>query len=322
MIRCGRASRVALLLLATVGGLLTESCAQAGQTVRLPAALCRDGSLFADGVESGPLYSPDATPGAALVNPGNQQRQVLVGSNLRTYYLRVPPLYRADRPLPVLILLHGATGSSSTTPAAAQDLRDLFSASADRAGVLLVAPPASGASGGWEPSADLPFIEAILDDLEMAVVLDRQRRSLWGFSAGGHVAHGLALWNSEVFAAYAVKAGVLQAYAGVTRRRSRRVRCPCTAGLAPAIPCCRSRKTTCCVSSTRDGRLMTPCSTAKSAEGTVTARPMPTRPCLGCVAGPWCRSGRQARVRHGGRFVLRPIGHRHPHRWRASMQCR
>lgn len=177
MIRCGRASRVALLLLATVGGLLTESCAQAGQTVRLPAALCRDGSLFADGVESGPLYSPDATPGAALVNPGNQQRQVLVGSNLRTYYLRVPPLYRA--------------------------------------GVLLVAPPASGASGGWEPSADLPFIEAILDDLEMAVVLDRQRRSLWGFSAGGHVAHGLALWNSEVFAAYAVKAGVLQAYAGV-----------------------------------------------------------------------------------------------------------
>lgn len=210
-----RASRVATLLLATVGGLLTESGAQAQQTLRLPAAMCRDGSLFADGIESGPLYSPDATPGAALVNPGNQQRQVLVSSNLRTYYLRVPPLYRADRPLPVLILLHGATGSSATTPDAAQDLRDLFSASADRTGVLLVAPPASGASGGWEPSADLPFIEAILDDLEMAVVLDRQRRSLWGFSAGGHVAHGLALWNSEVFAAYAVKAGVLQAYAGV-----------------------------------------------------------------------------------------------------------
>jgi len=216
VIRFRRASRVALFLLVVVGDLLTGAGAQALQTVRLPTALCRDGGLFADGIESGPVYSPDASTGAGVVIPGNQQRQVLVSSSLRTYYLRVPPLYRADRPVPVVILLHGATGSSATTPDAAQDLRDLFSASADRAGVLLVAPPASGNSGGWEPSADFPFIEAILDDLEMAVVLDRQRRSLWGFSAGGHVAHGLALWNSDVFAAYAVKAGVLEAYAGTT----------------------------------------------------------------------------------------------------------
>jgi phospholipase/carboxylesterase len=202
-------------MLAMVSGVLSFASAQAQQTRWLPASACRDGSLFADGIESGAIYSPDASSGAGPVASGNQQRQVLVGSSLRTYYVRVPPLYRADRPAPVLILLHGATGSSATTAAAAQDLRDLFSASADRAGVVLVAPPASGSSGGWVPAVDFIFIQAIQNDLAAAYVIDRQRRSVWGFSAGGHVAHGLVLGNAGLYAAYAVKAGVLEAYAGI-----------------------------------------------------------------------------------------------------------
>ena len=196
-------------MLAMVSGMLSFASAQAQQTRWLPASACRDGSLFADGIESGAIYSPDASSGAGPVASGNQQRQVLVGSSLRTYYVRVPPLHRADRPAPVLILLHGATGSSATTAVAAQDLRDLFSASADRAGVVLVAPPASGSSGGWVPAVHFIFIQAIQNDLAAAYVIDRQRRSVWGFSAGGHVAHGLVLGNAGLYAAYAVKAGVL-----------------------------------------------------------------------------------------------------------------
>ena len=52
--------------------------------------------------------------------------------------------------------------------------------------------------------------------MEAQYNIERRRRLLWGFSAGGHFGHGVGLANAAFFAAYGVNAGVLAGYAGST----------------------------------------------------------------------------------------------------------
>ncbi len=81
----------------------------------------------------------------------------------------------------------------------------------------MIAPIASGASGGWsldDPPGtgdDVAMMLAVLSDATTAYNVERSRTYLWGFSAGGHVAHEVALNHGGLFAAYGVSAGVLRA---------------------------------------------------------------------------------------------------------------
>ena len=222
-----------LLMLSALG----SSIAQAA-TVQLPASACRTGDLFVDGFETNTPYAANPSTGGTGV-PGDAQRSVSVSSTgqTRTYFLRVPPLHSAARPAPLLVLLHGATGSQATTEAAAQALRSLFATAADRLGFIVLAAPASGSQGGWLGNQDTAFIAAAINDIEAQYAIDRQRRGLWGFSAGAHFAHGLALDNADFFAAYAIKAGALQAYAGTgaPAAASRRIPLQSRVGLSDSL---------------------------------------------------------------------------------------
>jgi phospholipase/carboxylesterase len=222
-----------LLMLPVLGSAIAQAA-----TVQLPASACRSGDLFVDGFETYPPYSADPSTGGTGV-PGDAQRSVLVTSTgqTRTYFLRVPPLHSAARPAPLLVLLHGATGSQATTGDAAQALRALFASAADRHGFIVLAAPASGSQGGWLGNQDTAFIAAAIDDIEAQYAIDRQRRGLWGFSAGAHFSHGLALDNAHYFAAYAIKAGALQAYAGTgaPAAASRRIPLQSRIGLSDSL---------------------------------------------------------------------------------------
>jgi poly(3-hydroxybutyrate) depolymerase len=204
-----RPSRVPVVLL-----LAAASLADAASTVRLPASACPSSdSIFWSGFEI------DATPhdpsnGSGGSFPGNVTRIVNVsGVGPRSYYLYLPPTYSPTRAWPVLLALHGATGSAATAPTAAQQVRTDWSAVADSAGLIVLAPVASGGSGGWIPDTDIPAMLAAIDDTAAAYNVERSRIVAWGFSAGGHVAHGLALTHASVFASYGVSAGVLRAFA-------------------------------------------------------------------------------------------------------------
>jgi poly(3-hydroxybutyrate) depolymerase len=222
-----------LLMLFALGSAIAQAA-----TVQLPASACRTGDLFVDGFESSTPYSANPSTGGTGV-PGDAQRSVLVTSTgqTRTYFLRVPPLHSTARPAPLLVLLHGATGSQATTEAAAQSLRSLFANAADRLGFIVLAAPASGSQGGWLGNQDTAFIAAAITDIEAQYAIDRQRRGLWGFSAGAHFAHGLALDNADYFAAYAIKAGALQAYAGTgaPAAASRRIPLQSRVGLSDSL---------------------------------------------------------------------------------------
>lgn len=191
---------------------------QAVSTGRLPPWVCGNGTppLFSDGFETGgdaPYRAPSGGSGGAY--PGAQMRSITVAGQPHDYYLHVPTGYPYAEPVPVLMVLHGAAGAGSA-PWAAQWLRDDWGAAAQTGGFIVVAPIASGpSSGSWLPPVDYPMLKAVLQDVAAHYNIDRSRIHGWGFSAGGHVMHDLALRQREsapdirTFAAYGVSAGTL-----------------------------------------------------------------------------------------------------------------
>lgn len=185
--------------------LLTSFCACASvHAAELPETACStQSSLFANGFDALPLI-------------GDGELQVDVpGQGLRSFSLRVPASLMPPRRVALLISLHGAGGAGSA-PAAASFMRDSWSATSDNGGFIVLAPIASGAQGGWVPSADYPAMAAAIAELQRRYPIDSRRLYLHGFSAGGHVVHDLGLYNANFFAAYVVNAGVLDAFAGAS----------------------------------------------------------------------------------------------------------
>ncbi len=211
------ASPVNLLL--GVSLLLGATCGQAASNGRLPAWVCNGGQapLFVDGFEAqAEVRHSEPTYGSGGDYPGAKMRTIVIGSQSRNYYLYVPSAYPSTDPLPVMLVLHGA-GGPGTAPSAAANLRTHWAASAEAGGFIVVAPIASGSQGGWVPSVDYPMFQSVIDDVAGHYNIDLSRIHGWGFSAGGHVMHDLALHNyasvpnSETFAAYGISAGVLPA---------------------------------------------------------------------------------------------------------------
>lgn len=199
--------------------------AQAATTVRLPAWVCaHPDALFVDGFAGAATVLRQPSAGSGGAAPGNQSRTVTVpGYGTHTYHLYVPTRHASIRPMPVLLALHGAAGSPADAQLAAQWLRNDWSSVAETGGFVVVAPAATGASGGWivppPYPGDYDVFEAVLADVEAAYDIDRSRRIGWGFSAGAHVMHDLAFntYSAQIhidtLAAYAIGAGAMAALA-------------------------------------------------------------------------------------------------------------
>ena len=145
--------------------------------------------------------------------PGAYTNQITVNNTARTYYSYIPSQYSPNKAWPLLMVLHGAA-SPGQTAQAALFMRNFWQATAEQYQMIVVAPVASG-SQGWIPGTDSAIWAAILGEMESDYNIEVARYYGWGFSAGGHVGHWFYLLNSDYFAAYAVNAGVLAAYAGL-----------------------------------------------------------------------------------------------------------
>lgn len=187
---------------------------------------CGEDLLLRSGMEA--LEPADASGGATDLATGPRAIAYLPpGADApRDYHVFVPAAYAPSSAWPLVVVLHGAPGSPALADPAARSLRDAWSARAAAAGFLVLAPVASGpAAGGWLAGDEAAIVAAIAD-LEARYNLDRRRRYLWGFSAGGHFAHGLALTRATHFAAYGVNAGVLATYAGTAAPQAAACRLP------------------------------------------------------------------------------------------------
>lgn len=171
-------------------------------------------SMFRSGLEAAEVTGVRASGGSGGA-VGLHSLSVHVPDTGRTHtvLLLVPTHYSDASAWPLVMALHGAAGSTAAAGTAAVQIRDLWQPLALREGVLIVVPVASGSQGGWVPGLDTPALACALASIERQYNVDRARRHLWGFSAGAHFSHSLALSNPGRIASYAANAGALFALA-------------------------------------------------------------------------------------------------------------
>ena len=106
----------------------------------------------------------------------------------------------AERGAPVIMFLHGATGTGR------RELRAVLAA-ADRYGVVVVAPDSRGITwdvvmGGFAPGSfgpDVVFFDRALDAVADRCDVDMERPAIGGVSDGASYALSIAVTNGDVF---------------------------------------------------------------------------------------------------------------------------
>ena len=134
---------------------------------------------------------PAATSGAGPVG----LRPLELGG-ARDGYAYVPPTYDAERPAPLVVLLHGA----------GEDARDglaLLRAQADEAGLILLAP--SSLEYTWDLlvsrryGSDVTALDRALEHVFSRYAVDTTRIAVGGYSDGASYALSLGITNGDLF---------------------------------------------------------------------------------------------------------------------------
>lgn len=217
------------------------------QILRLPDAACAEVGEAGDGFESAWPSWPSGGDGGVsgsgdrlIAIPGFESNPAYAQ---RRYFWFVPEAPRPG-PMPLVVALHGTAGTPANAYREARIVRDLWVDAARRHGFAVLSPVAGGSRGSWiaplaagDAPTDYDVIAAMIADLESRFDIERARRYLWGFSAGGHVALDLVVnplhegFGRRQFAAVGVNAGVLAGLAC-----SGRDDLACRAALAEAFP--------------------------------------------------------------------------------------
>jgi phospholipase/carboxylesterase len=134
-----------------------------------------------------------ARPRGTATTTGTGQRALGIGGS-RDGLIHLPPKGAGER-LPLMVLLHGAGGSSTGI------LRRL-GAFADEAGIAVLAPDSRGSTWdaiGGNLGPDVTFLNRALDKVFETTAVDPARISVGGFSDGASYALTLGLMNGDLF---------------------------------------------------------------------------------------------------------------------------
>lgn len=142
-------------------------------------------------------------------NPGDYISVLIVNEIERWYTVHIPPGYKPDIPSPLVINLHGYTGTAFS-----QEEMSQMNAKADEEGFIVVNPQAyhnpptwTGPLLGAEGKPDLDFFQLLLETLNREINIDPERIYATGMSNGATMTNTLGCVFSEVFAAIAPVAG-------------------------------------------------------------------------------------------------------------------
>lgn len=154
-------------------------------------AACSLGAAPEPVVEQERLQTRPSAPTLAIT-PGLHRLGIGGG---RDALLHVPASYRPADPLPLVVLLHGASGSASNWFGS-------YAARSDAHRFLMLAPESR--SGTWDivngPMAiDVQFIDAALEWTFRRCAVDAARMAVAGFSDGASYALSLGLANGDLF---------------------------------------------------------------------------------------------------------------------------
>jgi len=144
----------------------------------------------------GPRLSARPRPAAAVLEPGTHPLNLRKDRDTLLY---IPKSVRPDEPAPLMVYLHGATGSEQ------QGIRRLGPL-ADEFGFVLLSPASRGTTwdairNGYGP--DVRVLDQALAKTFESCRIDGKQIGLSGFSDGASYALGLGLSNGELFGSVA-----------------------------------------------------------------------------------------------------------------------
>lgn len=150
----------------------------------------------------GDALAPTAREDARLLaRPGQPREAAKPGlhelglGDGRDGFLYIPKRYRADRPAPLAVMLHGAGGSARPALAPFREL-------ADGAGLVLLATDSRRLTwdvieGGYGP--DVAFLDRALELTFSRCAIDPARIAAEGFSDGASYALSIGITNGDLF---------------------------------------------------------------------------------------------------------------------------
>ena len=168
--------------------------------------------LAASGCGPATSLEPAPTPVHVLAEKyatsGTYAETLTIDGVVREFLIHIPPSYRLDTPLPLVINMHGR----GATVLHQERLSAMFT-KADEEGFIVASPQAVGRPATWWPApgplgqADLEFFQAMIERIESQINVDPARIYATGFSNGGAMANRLACAMSDKIAAIAPVAG-------------------------------------------------------------------------------------------------------------------
>lgn len=161
------------------------------------------GSSAPSSVTSAPTT---AAPGAecALGGEGQSTRSIDVDGQQRSYVVSVPSTYGADRPVPVVMVVHGLGGTAEQILAYSR-----WPEFGRADGFVVVAPQSNTARRSWDfvrgpdqQQSDARFLVRLSEELANDPCLDADRQYLTGMSNGAAMTFAMACFDGDRFAAY------------------------------------------------------------------------------------------------------------------------
>jgi len=217
----GRSSSLALLMV--VVGCAGDATSSDGQLAARDEVVTPEGAGASEHPErdtsdvaaqiAGPASSADTGASqarsctASKWSAGDTRATISVAGQSRTYLLHVPRGYKTERPVPLLVDLHGLGGDG-----AAEKGLSGYAAVADRENFIVVYPDGLAPAGkprGWNiglccsVADDEAFIRALVDKIKSEGCIDEKRVYATGVSMGGGMSYYLACNAADVFAAVA-----------------------------------------------------------------------------------------------------------------------
>jgi polyhydroxybutyrate depolymerase len=157
-----------------------------------------------------PARTPGAVTSSSVVNG-----EVSVGDTIRTYRLTLPAGYDGTKPVPMVILLHGTSGTIQSI----EDYTGMVPAASQR-GYAVLTPQGVGAADGSLPTHwtvpgfdppdaadDVAYVSGLVDTVTRAYCVDASRVFATGISGGAAFATELAC-RTDLLAGIAPVAGL------------------------------------------------------------------------------------------------------------------